>query len=200
MKNFFKSLFLFLAFFTTSYTVPPQFFNQKAQVILPNGVHYTNGIGINGSCVELENGAQFEIVPEDRDEACSWNGYTLLTISPNPYLFSSGDFLLVNSDTKRYVRANYSYGPFLDSPFTYFVKQIRPWSGEIVLTNLSNDILCWKVDSADAKYLQSWEMGDTVLIGHYDTWYSRFVSKSEYILMSYENSDCVKFVRAIPDF
>ncbi len=200
MKNFFQVLFFCLGFFTTSYTVHPQFLNQPAQIILPNGVHYTMGIGIDGSCVELENGAQFEIVPEDRDEVCTWGGYTVLTICPNPYLFSSGDFLLVNSHTKREVRANYAYGPFLDNPFTYFIKHIRPWSGEIVLTNLSNDILCWRVDPADARYLQSWEMGDTVLIGHYNTWYSRFVSKSEYILMSYENSNYVKFVRAIPDF
>ncbi len=202
MRNFFRTLFLFLSPVIACHSALTDFFDQKGSVIFPDGVHYLLKNTVDGSYIELENGAQFAIIPEDQDEASTWETHSILTISPNSYLFSDGDFVLTNSQTKTHVCATYAFSPSVESPSTYFIQEIHPWSGRITLTNLANRLFFWRVDFSDSEYIQNWEVGDTVIIGYYDTWYSGLLSKSKYILITIgsENSDRVKFVRAMPDF
>jgi len=199
MKNFFLACVLCLGSTTVSHADLPDVSSRQENIILTEGMHYLLGRGFDGSVVELENGAQFEIAPEDQGEVRRWKTYAILTISPNSYWFSDHDFLLTNWHTNTHVLARYSASPSLTNPFTYFVQRIHPWSGEMVLTDLAGKFTFWKIDLQDAAYARDWQPGDTVIVGHYDNWYSRFLSNKRYVLISYENSNRVKFVRADPD-
>lgn len=196
MKRFFQiclvllSVSTFCAADVTPYTPVQEHF------ILPQGTQLLAAKGIDGSIIELQDGAQFEIVDADREEVMEWKTNSPLMISPNPYWFSSSDFFITNRHTGTYVGANYTVGPVFEHHFTNRIFHIDPFEGEIILVDGRNNYTCWRLDPHDIKHIQNWEKGETVIIGVYDNWYSRFVSNAKFILISYENLDFVQFVRA----
>lgn len=166
--------------------------------ILPQGTQLLAGKGIDGSVIELQDGAQFEIIDSDQEEVLDWRTNSPLTISPNSSWFSDADFLITNRHTGTYVRANYIAGPVLEHYFTNRIFHIDSYYGEMILIDGRGNQTRWELDSQDIKYIRDWQKGETVVIGAYDNWYARLVSKAKYILISYENSNFVKFVRANP--
>ena len=202
MKVFLRSFFFFLGFATLCYSHPPGHSSRGESFIIPQGMHYLLRKSVDGSFIEIENGAQFKIVRQsDRNEVLSWPTDSVLIISPNPYPYwwvRDAPFVLTNYHTGNYVFVNEKAGPVPDHSSTYVICDINPYQGEITIVSPRGDATRWKVDSQDIAHIQNWEVGESVIPGHYDVWYSRLFSSNKYILISYENIDRVKFVRASP--
>lgn len=164
--------------------------------ILPQGTHLLAAKGIDGSIVELEDGAQFTIADSDRDEIMEWRTYTPIAISPNTYWYSNHDFLMTNCLTGTYVRAKFTEEPLTEHPFTNTIFYIDPFEGIIILEDGRGNQTSWEIDQQDLELSRQWEKDETIVIGVYDNWYSKFVSKSRFILINYKNLSTTKFIRA----
>ncbi len=68
--------------------------------------------------------------------------------------------------------------------------------GEVYLRDGRGNKSCWQIDPKDIHLVRGWEKNETVLIGVNDGFMAKWFSKTEQILISYENSDRVIFVRA----
>jgi len=198
MKRFFQICVVLLGVTTVCSADVVPYAPVQEHFILPQGTQLLAAKGIDGSVIELQDGAQFEVVEADREEVLEWKTNSPLTISPNPYWFSSTDFFITNRHTGTYIGANYIASPVLEHYFTNRIFHIDPYYGEIILIDGRGNQTCWKLDSQDIKHIEDWQKGETVIIGAYDNWYSRLVSKAKFILISYENFNFVKFVRANP--
>ena len=200
MKVFLPIWFFLMGFSTLCYAYRPSHSNVGERVIIPQGMHSLLGKAIDGSFIEIENGAQFRITrQEDRNEVLRWSTDSVLRISPNPYWWMrNASFVVTHYHSGNYVFVNEKAGPVLDHPLTYIICDINPYQGKITIGNARGDSTCWKIDRQDIPYTQDWKVGESIIIGHYDVWYSRFFSGDKYILISYENIDQVKFVRATP--
>lgn len=196
MKRFFQICVVLIGIATFCNAEVTPYTPIQEHFILPQGTQLLAAKGIDGSLIELQDGAQFTVVDSDHEEVLEWKTNSPLTISPNPYWFSSTDFFITNRHTGTYVGVTYTASPVLDHPFTNRIFHIDPYYGEVILMDGRGNQTCWEVDPQDIKYIQDWQKGETVVIGAYDNWYSKLVSKAKFILISYENFRTVKFVRA----
>ena len=94
------------------------------------------------------------------------------------------------------MRANYYQSPVVEHPFTNLIYHIDPYYGEVYLRDGRGNKSCWQIDPKDLHCIRGWEKGDTILIGTNDGFMASWRSKAEHILISYENSDQVTYVRA----
>ena len=184
----------------------------KEHLIIPKGMHLLSAKAVDGSVIEFEDGAQLEVSEQDRAEVLEWKNHAPLTIFPkycsflsslNCFCCQEADFCVTNLHTETTVSVTYVASPILDHKFTNLICHIDPYAKEIYLTmgskgNLkSGNVTRWKIESSDFDtYVHNqWQKGETVIIGVYDNAFSRF-SKFKSILISYENFNKVKFIRA----
>jgi hypothetical protein len=197
-------IFLFFLFFSLPFCCYPaekntSSFTEQDHFFLPAGTHLVIAKGIDGSLIEIENGAQFQVASGDEEDVLEWSRYAPVVISPNPYWFSSSDFFITNRQTGTFISAKYVTKPVKNHRFTHQIFHLDPYYGEIVLSNELGEKTLWKVEKKDWELMRNWEKGEPIIIGIYDNWYSCFASDAEFILIYYENRNSVKYVRAVPE-
>ncbi|NGX51398.1 MAG: hypothetical protein K1060chlam2_01264 [Chlamydiae bacterium] len=164
-------------------------------IILEDGQHLLCLRSLEGK-IELENGAQFKVVPEDIDVMMNeWHPYDHLTFSPNRYPFAVSDFFIHNLTSGGYVHADYCLAPQYQSSRTKKIHHIDPFYGEIYLVDGQSESR-WIVDEKDREYLNEWKKGEAIIVGMNNDWYSRWFSSSPFILINNNHMDSVKFIRA----
>lgn len=177
--------------------VPP------AGVIIDHGEHLLCGKSRDGK-LELHTGAQFKVPPDEIETVLiEWDYYDHLAICPNPYPMGGSDFYIVNLTRGGFVHANYHNGPKSNSIYTMTIVYADPHEGRISLIDNNpipsqRKVVHWEVEPKDRHYLFEWENGETVIVGVDDSWYSSLFSTYNFILISYENLNSVKYIRAIP--
>ena len=199
MKRALSIAALLLAAFCTSPLGAANVVQYKAthqSLLLPDGMHLLGAKAIDGTKLELENGAQFQIHSSDTAIVLDWDTTAPLVISPNPYPCSGTDFFITNEHTKEYVHANFTLGPVITDDLTNTILHIDHHYGEIHLVTGTGHQTCWEVDSRDLSYIRGWEKGETVIIGHNHSFFTHLFSNCEFILISYPNLKRVKYVRA----
>lgn len=178
-------------------------------LILLDGQHLLSARTPDGSVIELEEGSQFEVIKADCDIANEWESQDLLTISANttPKRFRSGDYYITNSNKDgSYVRADYKEHPVVDHPYTLTIYHIDHHYGEIYMIDGRGYKSCWQVNPKDIHLIRNWgfqidpqtrkKIWDTVIIGKNEGCLSNWFSNDEFILISYENTNYVQYVRA----
>lgn len=196
MKKFFQLCLIAIGIAISSNADVIPYAPVQEHLLVPVGTNLLQAKALDGSLIELPDGAQFAIAESDHLEVIEWKTNAPLMISPNPYFFSKIDFFITNRHTNTYVGATYVASPVIDHPLTTRIYYIDHYYGEIILIDGKGNQLRWEVDPQDIQYIEKWEKGDTVTIGVYNNWYSKLVSQSKFILISYENLPYVKFIRA----
>jgi len=188
--------------FSSQYQVPYEL--PPAGIILGDGEHLLCGKSRDGK-IELENGAQFKVIPGEVEKVMEeWYTYDYLSFSPNPYPFGGSDFYVTNLTRGGFVHANYWAGPRFNNTYTMTIHHIDPYYGEVYLIDSQSyaqdqTVTRWVVEPKDWEYLRTWEKGETVIVGMNSDWFARWFSDCPYILVSYENFQFVKYVRARPE-
>jgi len=181
----------------TPHNIPP------AGIILGDGEHLLCGKSRDGK-IELHNGAQFKVLPGEIEKVMEeWDYYDHLTFSPNPYPLGGSEFYVTNLTRGGFVHANYWAGPKFNNLYTMTIHHVDPHYGDIYLID-SQKLLAdrtvsrWAVESKDWEYLKNWQKGETVLVGMNSNWFAKLFSSCPFILVSYENFQFVKYIRATP--
>ncbi len=174
-----------------------------AGIILGDGEHLLCGKSRDGK-IELHNGAQFKVLPGEVEKVMQeWDYYDHLAFSPNPYPFGGSNFYVTNLTRGGFVHAEYWAGPRFNNIYTLTIHHIDPYYGEIYLIDShkrpeDRTITRWIIEPKDWEHIKRWERGETVIVGLNSNWFAGMFSSHPFILVSYENFQFVKYVRASP--
>lgn len=121
---------------------------------------------INDINIQLDDLSTWYVHPKDRNIAAKWKITAPVTIIPNrTWLFSSHCLLkIVNKDTDESVRVNLKYGPV----YQFAILEIDNANGEVTLSDRS----IWEISRFDRSNMKDWQVGDVIVIGINDAWYS----------------------------
>lgn len=175
----------------------PEYQPPKAGFILGTGEHELRGKGSDG-IIELQDGTQFKAIPSHKNAMKYWNYYDQITFCPNPYLFGGSEFYVVNESNGEYFKADIWASAAVKNPYALRLVEIDGRYQEIILVSQQGMRLRWKIDPEDFEYLRYWKIGDVVVIGKNNNWFSRYFSDDEYILVSYSATEDILYVRGTP--
>lgn len=124
--------------------------------------------------IELEDGSQWSISPNDQHKLYRWRpGDCLVITRNNPWYKKPNHLFFINNETtKEHVRANLVVGPFAFGEYTYWVEGIDRYNGHIFLVNGQGTRTSWCVGDADLLFFDDWAVNDTIVIGVNDTWFT----------------------------
>lgn len=175
----------------------PSYDDSKPGRILAAGEHELRGIGSDG-IIEIEDGTQFKAVLSHRTAMKRWKCTDLITFCPNPYPFGGSEFYVLNESNGEYFKANIWASPALKNPHALRLEEIDRERQEVVLSISQGMRFRWKIDPDDFEYLRHWKIGDVIVIGKNNNWFSRYFSDYEHILVSYSATEDILYVRGTP--
>lgn len=130
-------------------------------------LHRPVSVSLFGDFVELEDGSIFTVRPEDRMYTLDWLITDTILILPGS-TWAYYDYELVNTNTGVVVQVDLTVGPIYNGIYTHWIVGIDYYNHRICLEDGSLwDVLFW-----DRGKVDSWLVGDTVLIGVNDGWFN----------------------------
>jgi hypothetical protein len=130
-------------------------------------LHRPISVSIFGDKVELEDGSTYTIRPADRLKVLNWLTSDAILIVP-PAFFSSYQYALINQNTGCRVEVNLTLGPIFNGHYTHWVIALDRELGRICLEDGS----IWEIFCLDLVPSKRWMIGDTVIMGINDGWFS----------------------------
>lgn len=144
----------------------------KSAIYSYHPLYYIKDIGVSGKTLSTYDETVWEVSHSDSHIARMWNRDDPVVITPNYSWFSSYEYRLKNMTYNESVAVNLSQGPFFEHAI--FITDINSYHSVITLSNGSQ----WTTKalySNDSPVLY-WRVGQAVLIGESDNWFSpRFI-------------------------
>ncbi|MCP5504541.1 MAG: hypothetical protein H7A41_05240 [Chlamydiales bacterium] len=175
----------------------PEYQPPKVGQILGAGEHELRGIGSDG-IIEIEDGTQFKAIPSHKNAMKHWDYYDQITFCPNPYPFGGSEFYVINETNKEYFKADIWKSAAVKNPHALRLAEIDRSYQEIILVTQQGMKMRWKIDPEDFDYLRHWKIGDVIVIGKNNNWFSKYFSDYDYILVSYSATEDILYVRGTP--
>lgn len=132
----------------------------------PLGMHSLLSVSAAGYSLDIEDGSRWQISPLDAPKLARWGSQDPLIITQNHNWFSAYNYRIINQALGSTLYANLALGPFKNGPYTRYIQSIHPFTGEIIL----NDLTCWQVSSLDQSSIYDWYVNDAVIIGYNTGW------------------------------
>jgi hypothetical protein len=131
-------------------------------------LYYIKDIGAQGKTLTTYDETVWLVSDSDSYIARTWYADAPVVITPNYSWFSSYDFRLKNMTFNESVAVNLSQGPFVENAI--FITDIDTYYGIITLSNGS----AWSTGYlySNNTQLRQWKVGQAVLIGESDNWFS----------------------------
>lgn len=131
-------------------------------LLLPHEYHRLTEKSHTDDQIEIEDGALFS----NKTARPQWQPNDILIIHPNKDLFFNKDYKykIYNIYKKDFTYANLSFGPFINSPETYFIIDID-FTHHLVYLGNQETTFTTKIHSWDDKKFQEWLPGDAIIIG-----------------------------------
>jgi len=192
-----RKIILFFTFLVCFFTCLQATSPLPDHLIIPEGSQVFMARSLDGSVIEIQDGAQFSVSSSDIEEVLTWDAQTPIAISPNPYWFSDTDFFITNQKNGTYIGVYYITEPDPKNPLRNTIYHLDPFYGEIVIQDVKGSQLFFEVDPEDIKYIQTWKQGDSIVVGVNDNWYSKMSSNGNFILINFKHLGEVKYVRAV---
>lgn len=197
------SLLAFSSLFADYYHGRPQVYypdhsRPESASILGTGEHKLMATSPDG-IIEIQDGTQFKVIPSHRNEIKYWQAGDILTFSPNPYPYPFGgsEFYIVNETTGEYFKADIWTSPSTTNPNTFRLEKIERYRSEIILICNQGMRLRWEINPDDFESVcRYWKVGDNIVTGKNNNWFSSYFSDHEHILVSYSATEKVLYVRA----
>ena len=137
----------------------------------PNAEHVLNSVSFKGDLIQLMDGSYWDVCRSNSNTMSNWRPGDIILIAPNPYIFSFSTYSIQNISAGTYVLANLSIQPFVDTPEAHWISAINYANRQVVLENGT----VWEIDNSwDANQLYKWVVGDFVMIGSNDNYYSPY--------------------------
>ena len=136
----------------------------------PISCHWLISMADTGRSVEIEDGSHWDVAPTDTYILRSWRRNDPLVITPNSGWFSSYDYYITNKSNNSYVKANLTVGPTQHGTYSHWMVNIDYYGGHIYLENQ----MVWCVDPHDSYIMKDWAIGDHIIIGTYNSWFSPY--------------------------
>ena len=136
----------------------------------PGAYHNVVSVSPQGN-FELEDGSFWLISPTDAITTLGWqlSDQLIITVNQSWYAsFSSYKFKVSNQTSGESILANLDLGPRYNGPHTRSIAAIDYYYNVIYL----NDTTVWHMSSFDSRTVSKWLVGDTVIIGVNDSWFS----------------------------
>lgn len=128
--------------------------------------HNPLSVGVLGESVTLEDGSVWSVSSDDTYKTLNWLTSDLIVVSPNHAWFSVYDYVITNQNTGVSVKANLILGPIVDAVYRHWVVAIDYLWDRVWLEDGS----IWTL--FDSSISKQWQVGDTVIIGVNDGWFS----------------------------
>jgi len=136
--------------------------------------------------VQLEDASIWAVRPDDQHKVRGWKRGDPVMLTQNLGLLPSYQYLLINEITTHEVEVNMSGRPMDGGTHTYTIDAIDDMDRKVTLSDGS----VWDIPRSDVAILEDWDIDQPVVIGVYDSWFS----KHSHILIYALNPD--SYVRA----
>lgn len=128
--------------------------------------HNPLSVSFLGDAITLEDGSIWSVCSDDTYKTLNWLTSDLIVITPNHSWFSIYDYVITNQNTGIAVKVNLVLGPLVDAVYRYWIVAVDYLQDRVWL----NDGSIWSM--TDCTVMKKWQVGDTVIIGVNDGWYS----------------------------
>jgi len=152
--------------------------------------HLIKKISPDLTYLQLEDGSKWAIHVNYRCLLRDWRIDDSILISPN-HRFELAQYDLTNSRLKTFASASLQKGPHFAKSHTFRISEIN--EGEVAIENLQGNYFSYRIDPRDLTYLEEWEVGQPVIIGTNEWYFSHLFSDCKHILI---NPDLKHFIRA----
>lgn len=158
--------------------------SKKALFLAPNAAkslyHYAYhpatyqsiaSISYFGGAVELSDGSVWTVSTFDAPKASYWYPTDVVVITPNRAWLSTYAFRLTNQNTGESVAVDLNLGPIapsFGSYYTHWITAVDYYHNIVYLEDGS----VWKMSSFDSNTVYQWVVGDVVIVGVNDGWFS----------------------------
>jgi hypothetical protein len=129
--------------------------------------HHVISLSGDGSTIETEDQAIYNVKWSDRYKTVYWQPYHNLLIVPNTSWFSSYNFKFVNLETGEEAHVNMSLGPVYENSKTHWIEYIDYQNRTIRLEDNS----LWSMSWFDQAVVDSFVPYDVVVIGTNNGWW-----------------------------
>ncbi len=192
MKKLLLSLFLLVGVFCVDAPLGHAIHGQY----VPIHWHKVMGVEIQGTSVEIEDGAQFKVYRGDRAEAMHWQQGDMVVIQPNDKWFSQTKYLLISQARHTAIEADLFQGPYVDSPYMRQIIGCDPQQRVIGTCDGFDVMVRWQIHPSDWHKTAKWQPNETIILGaNNKSFFDHFFGSTEYevILINVEQN---KHVRA----
>ena len=164
-------------------------------VILNAGEHLLTGKSRDGK-IQIENGLILKVLKSDELKVTDeWEYHEHLSITHNPYIGGGSDFYVYNINRDEFVHANLYSPPNPNNDHTKKIILIDPFDGEVVLMTRTGTKYSWRVEAKDLDIIREWEIGDHIVLGKNNHWYSSLYSDCGYIMLNcnkHPHTPCIR--------
>ncbi len=148
-----------------------------------------------GKSVEMDDGSIWVIYGSDSSlNVMNWRINDPIVIHPTLWpKWAGARFFIYNERVRSSAYAELSLGPFKNRSSHIQISGIDYFYGQISVIDGVGRSTNWSIYMEDIKKLQSWQCGQTVIIGFNENCYAGWFSAYSYILINTEKND---FIRA----
>lgn len=166
----FSSLFLTATMLQAN---PPLPFNTMQAHFPETYYHFHAACVINfpEAKIDLEDGSQWKISDDDRTALLAWRTFDHVVITPNRGFNNDCSYYLTNQVNGSYVRGNLIRGPAVGGERTMQITGLDANSRYKRAIYLNNGT-SWRVDDSDLFIIDNWHIGDPIIIGRNDAWFT----------------------------
>jgi hypothetical protein len=131
-------------------------------------------IDVQNGFIYLQNGSNWHVADPDSVELLSWRVNDYSVITPNHYS-SDYAFYITNQSNGSYVRVNVVDGPRIGGLYTTLI------AGMDLSTNFRRSVYLnnnsyWSIDSSDFTITDNWQVGDPIIMGRNDQWFTSYAT------------------------
>ncbi len=132
-------------------------------------------IDMHNGYLYLQNGSRWKIADTDSIELVSWRVNDYSVISPNHFYADDYAFYITNQSNGSYVRANVVEGPRIGGLYTILISGMDVNSNFRRSVYLNNNSY-WSVDERDFSITDTWQIGDPIIMGRNDQWFTSYAT------------------------
>lgn len=132
--------------------------------------HLASGLFFAEGLIELDDGSQWKIADSERAQMLSWRANDFVVITANHY-FSDYTYYITNQVNGTYVHANLVNGPTIGGSRTMLISGLDANSRNKRAVYLNNGT-SWAIDPSDLQMIENWQIGDPIIVGRNDSWFS----------------------------
>ena len=134
----------------------------------PGAYHYISAMSFFGDTLELEDGSVWFLRSSDIYKVKGWHSTDPIVITPDHSWMSLYQFVMTNQNTGEAIGVNLHLSPYVNGPFTHWIIAIDDYNSTVYLEDGS----FWKMSIFDGSILYRWVVGDSVIIGVNDGYFS----------------------------